>query len=61
MAKGFKKESKGKSKGYQTLFERVTEKTGGEEQSWQWYRKTVRSMALEYKQNPDKRVRIKTD
>jgi len=57
MAKGFKKESKGKSKGYQTLFERVKEKTDGEEQSLQWYRKTVRSMALEYKQNPDKTIR----
>ena len=57
MAKGFKKESKGKSKGYQTLFERIKEKTGGEEQTWQWYRKTVRSMALEYKQNPDKTIR----
>jgi hypothetical protein len=57
MAKGFKKESRGKSKGYQTLFERVKEKTDGEVQTWQWYRKTVRSMALEYKQNPDKTIR----
>jgi hypothetical protein len=57
MAKGFKKEDKQKTKGYNTLFERVNEKTGGEEQSWQWYRKTVRSMALEYKQQPDKTIR----
>ncbi len=57
MAKGFKKETKAKSKGYNTLFERVKEKTNGEEQSWQWYRKTVRSMALEYRQNPDKTIK----
>jgi len=57
MAKGFKKEEKQKKKSYNTLFERVKEKAGGEEQSWQWYRKTVRSMALEYKQHPDKTIR----
>lgn len=51
--KGFKKESKAKTKGYNTLFERVKEKAGEEEQTWQWYRKTVKTMALEYKQNPD--------
>lgn len=57
MAKGFKKEDNQKRKGYNTLFERVKEKAGTEEQSWQWYRKTVRTMALEYKQNPDKTIR----
>jgi len=57
MAKGFKKEAIQKTSGYQTIFERVKEKAGGEEQSWQWYRKTVRSMALEYKQHPDKTIR----
>lgn len=57
MAKGFKKETEQKTKGYDTLFERIKEKTGGEEQTWQWYRKTVRSMALTYKQQPDKTIR----
>ena len=57
MAKGFKKETKKEVKGYNTLFERVKEKTDGEEQPWSWYRKTVRSMALEYKQHPDKTIR----
>lgn len=56
-AKGFKKESKAKTKGYNTLFERVKEKTGEKEQTWQWYRKTVRTMALEYKHQPDKTIR----
>ena len=56
-AKGFKKEKIEKKKGYNTLFERVKEKTGGEEQTWQWYRKTVRTMALEYKQQRDKTIR----
>ena len=42
MAKGFKKEEKQKSKGYNTLFERIKEKAGNEEQTWQWYRRTVR-------------------
>lgn len=51
--KGFKKEEKTKEKNYKTIFERVKDKAGVEEQTWQWYRKTVRSMALEFKQNPD--------
>ena len=57
MAKGFKKEEKQKSKGYNTLFERIKEKAGNEEQTWQWYRRTVRSMALEYKRQPEKTIR----
>lgn len=57
MAKGFKKEEKQKSKGYKTIFEKVKDKTDGEEQTWQWYRRTVRSMALEYKQRPEKTIR----
>jgi hypothetical protein len=52
MAKGFKKEEKAK-RNYKTIFERIQEKTGGEEQSWQWYRQTLKSLALEYKQHPD--------
>lgn len=58
MAKGFgRTKSPSKPSGYVTLFEKVKEKTGGEEQSWQWYRKTVRSLALEYKQHPDHIIR----
>ena len=57
MAKGFKPTENKSSSGYNTLFERTKEKTNGEEQSWQWYRKTLRSMALEYKQQPDKTIR----
>lgn len=54
MAKGFKKEEKKSSSlNYKTIFERVKEKTNGEEQSWEWYRKTVKTMALDYKQNPE--------
>lgn len=53
-AKGFKKEDKKTTKkNYKTIFEKVQEKTKGEEQTWQWYRQTVKSMALEFKQNPD--------
>ena len=36
---------------------RSKEKTGGEEQTWAWYRQTVKSMALDFKQNPDHLVR----
>ena len=58
MAKGFKPPEKNKARrGYETLFERVKKKTNDEEQSWSWYRKTVRSMALEYTQNPQKTIR----
>ena len=58
MAKGFKKEdNKVTKKGYQTIFEKLKEKSEGEERSWQWYRNAVRSMALEYKKEPDKTVR----
>jgi hypothetical protein len=57
MAKGFKQQASERKKGYVTLFERVKEKTGNEEQTWQWYRNTVRTMALEYKKNPDKTIR----
>ncbi|MBM4242102.1 MAG: hypothetical protein FJ150_10675 [Euryarchaeota archaeon] len=56
MAKGFKKESKNQKKGYKTIFERVKDKAEGEQKSWQWYRKTVRTMALEYKRRPDKTI-----
>ncbi len=54
MAKGFAQEKKRKTKrNYKTIFEKIKEQTNGEEQSWEWYRKTVRSMAADYRQNPD--------
>jgi hypothetical protein len=55
MAKGFAQEKKTKQSknNYKTIFERVKEKTGGEEKSWQWYRQTVRSIALDLKQHPE--------
>lgn len=55
MAKGFAQEKKSKKtkSNYKTIFERVEEKTGGEEKTWQWYRQTVKTMALDIKQNPD--------
>lgn len=56
MAKGFKKEDK-KTKNYKTIFEKLQEKTDGEEQSWQWYRQTLKSMAMDIKQHPEHLVR----
>lgn len=56
-AKGFGKTSPNKNTNYKTLFEQVQEKAGGEEQTWTWYRKTVRTMALNYKENPSKTIK----
>ena len=54
MAKGFKKEKVStSSSNYKTIFEKLKEKTEGQEQSWQWYRQTLKSMAMDIKQNPD--------
>ena len=53
MAKGFAQEKKTSKQNYRTIFERVKEKAGEEEQSWQWYRQTLKSMAMDFKQNPD--------
>jgi hypothetical protein len=59
MAKGFKPTAKKEkeSPNYKTIFERLKEKSGDEPRSWQWYRKTLKSMALEYKQHPDHIIR----
>jgi hypothetical protein len=54
MAKGFKKEEANNSKGYQTIFEKVKEQTGGEDQSWEWYRRSVKKLATKYKNNEQK-------
>ena len=53
MAKGFAQEKKTSKQNYRTIFERVKEKAGEEEKSWQWYRQTLKSMAMDFKQNPD--------
>ena len=56
MATGFKKEDK-KTKNYKTIFEKLQEKSEGEKQSWQWYRQTLKSMAMDIKQHPEHLIR----
>jgi len=59
MAQGFKEIQRNKvnkDPGYKTLFERVTEKTGGEKKSYSWYLSAVKSEAGKYKKNFDKYV-----
>jgi len=49
MATGFKSIQKNTAKkktGYKTLFERITEKTGGEKKSLSWYRSAVKSDSI---------------
>ena len=54
MAKGFKKEdSTPKKKNYKTIFEKIKEKTNGEEKSWSWYRQALKTMATKYKKDPE--------
>lgn len=55
MAKGFaQKNTTTKRTGYKTIFEQVKDISGDEEQSWQWYRSTVRKIATKYKNNEEK-------
>jgi len=57
MATGFKSIQKNTAKkktGYKTLFERVTEKTGGEKKSLSWYRSAVKSEASTYRKDLSK-------
>ena len=42
--------------GYKTLFERVTNKTGGEKKSLSWYRAAVKAEASTYKKNFNKYI-----
>jgi hypothetical protein len=53
MAKGFAQPKKTTKLNYKTIFERVKEKAGDEEKPPIWYRKVLKSMAMEYRQNPD--------
>ena len=57
MATGFAKIQRNtitSTTGYKTLFERITEKTGGEKKPLSWYRSAVKSEASNYKKNFDK-------
>lgn len=57
MAKGFnsiQRNTVNKEPGYKTLFERVTEKTGGEKKTFSWYRSAVKNEASSYKKDLSK-------
>jgi hypothetical protein len=59
MAQGFKEIQRNKvnkEPGYKTLFERVTEATGGEIKSYSWYLSAVKSEAGKYKKNFNKYI-----
>jgi len=59
MAKGFAAAETKKSKkesGYKTLFERITEKAGGEKKSASWYRAAVKAEASRYNTNLEKYI-----
>ena len=43
--------------GYTTLFEKITEMTGGEKQSYNWYKNAVKKAASDYKKDPAKVIR----
>ena len=59
MATGFaaiQRNNVNKDPGYKTLFERVSNKTGGEKKSLSWYRNTVKAEASNYKKNFNKYI-----
>jgi len=59
MASGFasiQRNTVNKDPGYKTLFERVTNKTGGEKKSLSWYRNAVKQEASSYKKNFNKYI-----
>ena len=43
--------------GYETIFERVQQSTGGEKKSYLWYRNAVRKYALRVDDNPERLIR----
>lgn len=56
--KGFKPDDKKASgKNYKTIFEKIKERSGGEEKTWNWYRTEVKKLALTYKKDNAKFVR----
>lgn len=59
MATGFKNIQRNRvnsDPGYQTLFEKITQKTGGEKKSLSWYRAAVRNEASAYRKDLSKYV-----
>ncbi len=59
MATGFasiQRNSVNKNPGYKTLFERVSNSTGGEKKSLTWYRNAVKAEASKYKKNFNKYI-----
>ena len=58
MATGFalQRDTVNQDPGYKTLFERVTNKTGGEKKSLSWYRAAVKQEASSYKKNFSKYI-----
>ena len=46
-----------KETGYETIFEKVQKKTGGEKQTYTWYRNAVRTEALVYSKAPERIIR----
>ena len=60
MAQGFATIQRNTTKettGYTTLFEKVTQLTGGQKQSFNWYRNAVKKSAMDYKKDPSKIIR----
>ena len=60
MAQGFATIQRNATKadaGYTTLFEKITEMTGGSKQSFSWYKNAVRKAAMDYKKDPKKLIR----
>ena len=60
MAQGFATIQRNTTKettGYTTLFEKVTQLTGGQKQSFNWYKNAVKKSAMDYKKDPSKIIR----
>ena len=60
MAQGFgeiQRSAVKESTGYETIFEKVSQKTGGEKKSLTWYRNTVREEVVRFKKDHKKFIR----
>ena len=60
MAQGFatiQRNITNETTGYTTLFEKITELTGGQKQSFNWYKNAVKKSAMDYKKDPSKIIR----
>lgn len=60
MATGFssiERNTTKKNRGFKTIFERVTEATGGESKTFDWYRSKVAALASDYKKDPSRLLR----